>query len=579
MALFFISLLAGLLTVLAPCILPLLPVVVGSSAAGRSRSTPFVVVGSLAVSIILFTYVLKVSTAFITIPPYVWTLFSGSILVLFGLSLVFPAVWEHIPGLNRLSAGSNKLIGKGYQRKSLLGDVLIGAALGPVFSSCSPTYFVILASVLPASFALGTLYLFAYVVGLSVSLLAIALLGQRFADRLSGIADPKSVAKRLIGVLFIVLGILIVTGTEKKLEAGLLAGGFFDVTRIEQALLAHDESMPPVNGVNAGSLTSEEKALRYKKAPELARADAYLNTNGQSLSLADYRGKKVVLIDFWTYSCINCQRTLPYLKTWYDKYEDQGLVIIGIHTPEFAFEHERKNVEAALKNFGITYPVLLDNEYQTWNAFSNQFWPRKYLIDIDGYIVYDHAGEGEYDSTEKAIQAALTERARRLGNIATDIATSTVSFADPHLRDVASPEVYFGSLRNEYFGNGLPGFSGQSSYTFPESLTPNKYYLSGTWNIGREYATAKSEGAIRFIYTAHDVYIVASASSPTEVTVLRDGVPVGLHAGTDVNATTSTVTIQANRLYHLVHDVDAETHTLELKMPVPGLEAYTFTFG
>lgn len=237
MVLLALSFLAGILTVLAPCILPLLPVVVGSAATGRSRSTPYIVVGSLAISIILFTYLLKFSTAFIMIPPEVWTYLSGGILVLFGLVLVFPGLWERLPGINKLSSGSNKLVGTGYQKKSFWGDVLIGAALGPVFSSCSPTYFVILASVLPASFALGTLYLFAYAAGLSLVLLLIALLGQRFADRLTGLANSHGIFKKLIGILFIALGILIATGYEKKIEVAILESGFVDAVKWEQSLL------------------------------------------------------------------------------------------------------------------------------------------------------------------------------------------------------------------------------------------------------------------------------------------------------------------------------------------------------
>jgi cytochrome c biogenesis protein CcdA len=181
MAFLVVSFLAGILTVLAPCILPVLPVVIGSSASGRSRWTPYVVVGSLALSVIAFTFVLKVSTAFIMIPPQFWTYLSGGIFALFGITLVFPAVWENIPGLGKVSVGANKLMGKGMKQGTLVGDALVGAALGPIFSTCSPTYFVILASVLPASLALGTAYLLAYVAGLSLVLLLIALLGQRFA--------------------------------------------------------------------------------------------------------------------------------------------------------------------------------------------------------------------------------------------------------------------------------------------------------------------------------------------------------------------------------------------------------------
>lgn len=232
-----IAFLAGILTVLAPCILPLLPVVVGSAATGRSKTTPYVVVASLALSIIAFTYLLKASTAFITVPPEFWTYLSGSILAFFGLTLLFPAVWERLSAVRKASVGSNKLLGSGYQKKSFWGDVIVGASLGPIFSTCSPTYFVILASVLPASFLLGTAYLLAYVLGLSLVLLLIALLGERFASRLSGFSDPRGWLKRSLGVLFIILGLMIAFGLEKKLEIKILDSGYFNVTSIEQKLL------------------------------------------------------------------------------------------------------------------------------------------------------------------------------------------------------------------------------------------------------------------------------------------------------------------------------------------------------
>jgi cytochrome c biogenesis protein CcdA len=237
MTFLIVSFIAGVLTVLAPCVLPLLPVVIGSSATGRSSWTPYIVVGSLAVSIILFTYLLKASTAFIMIPPEFWTYLSGGILMIFGLTLLFPSLWENVPGLSKLSTDSNKLLGKGIKQQSFWGDALVGAALGPVFSTCSPTYFVILASVLPASFALGTLYLLSYTFGLSLILLMLALLGEKLAERLSGFADPKGWFKRGLGVLFVLLGLMIATGVEKKVELAILESGIFDVTKVEQLLL------------------------------------------------------------------------------------------------------------------------------------------------------------------------------------------------------------------------------------------------------------------------------------------------------------------------------------------------------
>lgn len=576
-----------MLTVLAPCILPLLPVVIGSSAAARNKLTPYVVVGSLALSVIVFTYLLKASTALIDIPPLVWTYLSGGILTLFGLSLVFPGLWENIPGLAKLSSLSNKAVGTGYQKKSLWGDALIGAALGPVFSTCSPTYFVILASVLPASFLLGSAYLLAYVVGLSLSLLVLALLGEQLVSRLGGFADPKGWFKRGIGVLFIVLGLAIATGYEKKLETAILDGGFFDVTKIEQLLLegANDssselvpEALPEASSTEASApstLAVIEKSVKYPKAPELVAPDGYLNTG--PITIGEFKGKKVVLIDFWTYSCINCQRTTPFLNSWYDKYEDDGLVIIGVHTPEFAFEQLPENVKAAIAKEGIRYPIVLDNQYQTWNAFKNQYWPRKYLIDIDGYIVYDHAGEGDYAGAEKAIQKALAERMMRLGMEGV-IDSSTVAVPEVKV-ETKSRETYFGWARNEFLANGTKYTKGEQEFSKPSSMTPNRLYLAGTWNFDKEYAeNTTADARIFYTYTAKRVFFVASAEEGTTITVLRDGVPVSLERGEDVDAN-GKVLIQESGLYDLIEEESAGTHTIEIQVEGTGLKAFTFTFG
>ncbi len=241
MILFILSFVAGVLTILAPCILPVLPVIVGGSLGGGSVNIrrAGTVVGALAVSVILFTFLLKVSTALITIPPNVWSLISGGIIFLFGSILLFPELWERLPFLPRVAISANRAVGAGYQRQSLWGDILIGAALGPVFSTCSPTYFFILATVLPVNIALGTLYILAYTAGLAIPLLAIAFLGQRLADRLGILAAPRGAFKRGLGVIFIIVGITISMGLDKQLQIRILDAGFFDVTRVEQWLLRY----------------------------------------------------------------------------------------------------------------------------------------------------------------------------------------------------------------------------------------------------------------------------------------------------------------------------------------------------
>ena len=583
-----ISFFAGVLTVLAPCILPLLPVIIGGSLTGEGGARRVLtIVISLGVSVFLFTLILKASAAFIAIPALFWQLLSGCLLIFFGVVMLFPALWDAIPGVGALYRSSNRLLGTGYQKQSIWGDVIIGAALGPVFSSCSPTYFVILAAVLPAHFAVGMLYLLAYVLGLCLFLFIIALLGQRAALWLGVTASPGSWFKKVIGALFILIGVAIIFGLDKKIEAALPAGAFGEIG-IEQRLLSRTQptapasaSSTPAAGATAapsGFLTAAQKALYYPAAPELTGIEGYINTGGQPITLAQYRGTAVVLVDFWDYSCINCQRTIPYLNAWYQKYKDQGLVIIGVHTPEFAFEQLQSNVEAAAKRFDITYPVVLDNQYQTWNAFQNQYWPREYLIDIDGYIVHDHAGEGEYDITEKALQDALAERAARLGTAMA--ATSTVDMPEADLSAIRSPETYFGSNRNTYLGNGTPGVQGPLGFTLPATMLPNMLYLGGNWNIAPEYARGGAGGVIEFKYSARDVYIVATnPDAPVTLTILRDGAPVGRYAGADVDPQTSEVTVNGDRLYKLIHDPVPGIHTIEIQIESGTLDAYTLTFG
>jgi cytochrome c biogenesis protein CcdA/thiol-disulfide isomerase/thioredoxin len=586
MTLLLISFVAGLLTVLAPCTLPLLPVIIGGSVAeGRASLRALTIILSLGASVFLFTLILKVSTAFINVPQEVWESISGLLLLAFGLVTLFPTLWEKFGLANMLNRSSNRALAQGYVRKNFWGDAMIGAALGPVFSSCSPTYFIILATVLPSNLAEGLLYLLVYIFGLCLALMVIALIGQRIVSALGIASDPHGWFKRIIGLLFVLIGLAVIFGIDKQVETYLLSvNSPFDVTQVEQKLLAArsgtTNAMPPPQ-TPGHFLTLAQKASMYQMAPELAGIDGYLNTDGQPIDLAQYRGKDVVLIDFWTYSCINCLRTIPYLEAWYQKYEGEGLVVIGVHTPEFSFEHLTSNVQAAITRLGITYPVVQDNEYKTWDAFGSEYWPNEYLIDIDGYIVDNHSGEGDYSTTEAAIQQALAERAERLGLATSTIATSTVSIPEQDLNAIQSPETYFGSNRNEFLANGTPGAGGTSTFTLPSNseVQPNALYLGGSWDIEPEYAQNTADAQVEFEYDSHDVYLVASASSPVTVEVLRDGEPVGSFAGSDVDPKTSTVTIQAQRLYTLIHDPTPGIHTIQLIVHGAGLQAYTFTFG
>ncbi len=342
---------------------------------------------------------------------------------------------------------------------------------------------------------------------------------------------------------------------------------------------ARPQVSPAVNLPMASSMRQSIKAKEYPTAKEIADPSGFINSD--PFKISDFIGKKVIMVDFWTYSCINCQRTLPYLTAWDAKYRDQGLEIIGVHTPEFDFEKNIDNVRAAVAKYGIKYPVVLDNNHATWDAYGNRYWPHKYLIDIDGFIVYDHIGEGSYDETEREIQTLLKERQEVLGSqqaVSTDIARPKSAETPEALP--TTPEIYFGASRNEYLGNGVRGSVGEQVFQPPAAMSSDMLYLLGSWDVQPEYTETKSKGAsIVLKYHAGKVFMVASSPTPVVVRVMRDGKPLTDIRGADV-AADSTVTIHEARLYRLIEDPSGYgEHTIQLEIDSPALQAYTFTFG
>ena len=331
-------------------------------------------------------------------------------------------------------------------------------------------------------------------------------------------------------------------------------------------------SLADIVSLTPRTLSSEEKANVYPTAKEITSPDGFINVD--EITIGGLIGKKVILIDFWTYSCINCQRTFPYLNSWYEKYKDQGLEIIGIHTPEFEFEKEYDNVLTATERFGIQFPVVLDNDFSTWTAYQNRYWPRKYLIDIDGYIVYDHIGEGAYEETEQKIQELLKERMEVLGEEGEITGGLTEEMKKSSRPD--SPEIYFGAWRNEHFGSGPQNAVGSQSFYVPEQVKLNTLYFDGVWSITEEYAeNVTADGKIIFRFKASEVNFVAGAETPVRAKVLVDGIPAN---GRDVDEE-GYITIDAEQLYNLVSTEKKEEHTLEIIPESPGLQAFTFTFG
>jgi len=322
---------------------------------------------------------------------------------------------------------------------------------------------------------------------------------------------------------------------------------------------------------------------QFRIAPEFKGITSYINTNGTKLS--DLKGK-VVLVDFWTYSCINCIRTLPYLVDWNQKYSDKGLVIVGIHSPEFEFEKNIDNVKQAVARFGIKYPVLLDNDHGTWNAYQNNYWPRKYLVDSEGYIRYDHIGEGGYAETENAIRNLLAERSNQQGLETTNLNQTKLIVPNTpsvDLNQIKTPELYFGyQYARSQLGN-IEGFNPEKTvnYTIPSSnLDTSVIYLQGLWkNNPDNMELVGPDGKITLVYSAKSVNIVAGGKG--QVTVREDDNGVQTNNSSKGNDTDAEgkLSIDGQRLYNIADNTNYGNHHIEIDAKGPGFKIYTFTFG
>lgn len=560
-----LSFLAGVLTIFSPCVFTLLPVILNASSSSRSWRRPVTIILSLLFSVGLFTLALKSSTYFVAVPPQVWEYLSGGILIVFGITLLFPMVWEKFFNTLPFSNVASNVLSESAQKETLMGDVVIGAALGPVFSSCSPTYAIIIATILPTSFSLGFLHLLLYLSGMGIVLVAIALTGQRLVSKLKWAVDPRGWFKKLLGIIFILFGLLISTGLEKRFGSWLLEQGYFNATNYEVSLL-DDQS----DSVYEKSTTDVKLSVNKPYvAPELQNIEAWINSEG--LTLEELKGK-VVLIDFWTYSCINCIRTIPFVQGWYDKYKDEGFVVIGVHAPEFAFERKLENVQDAVKEYGITYPVALDNDFSTWRAYENRFWPAHYFIDKNGLVRHTHFGEGKYEESEAVI--------RQLLELDTTDEVS-IEYQVPIARG-QTPETYLGSARIKNFANSYEYEPDTIvSYTLRERLKNNEWSLGGKWEVQEERSVAKEDGAKLLLqFNARDVYLVMDTEDQqrkfVDVRVNRHT----QHLGRSVDYNGKLV-VDSPELYHLVSSDSSEPlddTMLELSFE-EGVAIYAFTFG
>jgi cytochrome c biogenesis protein CcdA/thiol-disulfide isomerase/thioredoxin len=582
------ALIAGAVTAVSPCVLPVLPALVSASATGGRRRPVGVVVG-LAVTFFVTIIGLASLVDGVGLAEGATRTLAIAVLALFGLTLAVPALddrlQKRLAGLSRLGprrAGSGFVSGLG-----------VGSALGFLYAPCAGP---ILAAVISVSAAQGATaevaaIAAAYALGSATMLLMVALGGRRLLAGLRRTARGATL-QRVFGVVMIATAVAMSADLDVRFQTAL-ANEFPSVisnptrglersnaverrlARLRGSSRFDSERAARDGGSARRSSPDRPRSLlpRLGAAPELAGTRRWFNTaEGRALSLAELRGR-VVLVDFWTYTCINCIRTLPYLRALDERYRSAGLTIIGVHTPEFAFERDAGNVADAIAQNRLRYPVAQDNQYATWNAFGNQFWPAKYLIDAEGQVRYTHFGEGSYGETEMAVRELLAEAGRKRP------AGRARAHVELPSRGVATPETYLGYERADGFTPEPPRPGLHRYPRYRDMLVVNHFSLSGSWRIGPESATAVHGARIDAVVKARKVFLVLGSSDgrPRRVRVELDRRQLApADAGADVRG--GFATVRGYRLYRLVSlPRVAERHlTLEL---APGLTAYAFTFG
>ena len=534
-----IAFLAGVITAVSPCVLPVLPIVLAGGASG-GRRRPFAIVAGLlstfVVSILFAAYLLDK----LGLPQDLLRNVSIALLFVIAATLLVPQFGRWIErALSRFSRRSGKQVDSGF---------LLGCALGFAFVPCGgPILAYVSAQSASVHFGFRPIALaIAYALGAGVVLFGIAVGGQRIAAPLRSHAVAL---RKALGAVIAAAAVALVFNVDTKLQTSVPSWTDFLQNHTERTAFARDK----LYGKTKFAPTAETSAVQlpdYGPAPSLAGGGNWFNS--APLTMQKLRGK-VVLIDFWTYSCINCLRTLPQLEAWDAKYRKDGLVIVGVHTPEFAFEHVESNVKGAIRRLDVKYPVVQDNDYRIWNAYSNQYWPAEYLIDREGNVRHAHFGEGEYDRTEKLIRSLL----------GVDRGAPT-QVRDQTPEGELTPESYIGSARAERFVGGELQPGRAAAYRFPPTVPQDDLALDGRWTVLQERAIAGAGAKLRLHFHAAKVYLVLGGKGTVDV--LLDG------------KKQRTVNVNGDRLYTLVNSKRTLDALLELRF-TPGISAYAFTFG
>jgi cytochrome c biogenesis protein CcdA/thiol-disulfide isomerase/thioredoxin len=527
---------AGVITVFTPCILPVLPIVLAGGSAGTKRRPHAIAAGLVA------TF-----TAFLLAGAWLWGLLGidekhqiqiGAVLLLvLALTLIVPRVGELVERpflfMTRRRAGD------------LGGGFLLGASLGLVFVPCGGPVLATLTANVATDRVGGWIVAvaLAYAVGAALPMLVIASGGRRLTANFREHAQTIRIAG---GVLMAGAALVIYKGWAEDLQTKVPGYAQWVQDLVEGNSRAENQ---------LARLRADEVQLEtYGVAPELRDISAWINT--PPLSLRELRGK-VVLIDFWTYSCINCLRTLPYLKSWDERYRSKGFVLIGVHSPEFAFEHDLGNVTAAVERLGVRYAVALDNVFGTWQAYGNNYWPAHYLIDRAGHVREIHIGEGDYDETERNIRLLL--KAGKRGPLPKDVVDP-----DRTPREARTPELYLGHLRIENYAGSPVRIDRPAKYEFPPALAPDTFAYAGTWTVEGERIVAGKNARLRLYFRARKVHLVLTG---------RGSVDVTLNGGQR-----KTIQVERDELYTLLSQERSRYGLLELSF-TPRVAAYAFTFG
>jgi cytochrome c biogenesis protein CcdA/thiol-disulfide isomerase/thioredoxin len=574
MILFLLSYLGGVLTILSPCILPVLPFVFARSDQPFARSGLPLLAGMAATFALIAT--LATLGGSWAVHANQWGRIAALVLLtLFGLTLLLPSLADRLT--RPLVALGSRLSNQAQEagQGSPGASALLGVATGLLWAPCAgPILGLILtgAAIKGASTS-TTLLLLAYALGAATSLAAALLIGGRVFAAMKKSLGAGEWIRRILGVAVLAGVVAIALG----LDTGLLTQLSLARTNgLEETLLEHAGLSRTIQTVAVqGSSLPVEGTM-----PELNGAVEWLNS--PPLTRAGLRGK-VVLVDFWTYSCINCLRTLPYIEAWAQKYKDHGLVVIGVHSPEFAFEKVPDNVKRAVHDLGVTYPVALDNNLAIWQAFNNEYWPAHYFIDAQGRIRHHHFGEGEYDESERVIQQLLHEAGYQNvpGGIVNPLAKGIEAAATPDDPD-KSPETYVGYGRGSDFAAGPVHEDAAADYHTPFPLQPNQWGFTGRWTIGEEKSALDAAGgSITYRFHARDVHLVLGPGAdgkPVRFKVTLDGQPPGAGHGMDTDAD-GNGTVTSQRLYQLIRQDGQGEHTFAIQFLDPGVQAFAFTFG